>query len=552
MKKVTLCAFGARFSHSNMALHCLKAAVPFDVKLLELSINDRTESALEKIAEDKPDAVGFSCYIWSIDSIIKVASSIKKILPDCFIFFGGPEASDADVLMKRYSFIDMIIQGEGEQAFAHFMHKFTQSKSILDTPSALIRSGSQILSTPSAPPADLNQLAFIYSDLSAFQNKAIYYETSRGCPYRCAYCMSANDNVRFLGLERVKRELEFFIKAGVVRVKLVDRTFNYPAKRAYDIFSILIELSEKYPQFTTNFHFEISACLITENILNLLEKAKPGLMQFEVGVQSTNEQTLRAINRSHDTRKVLINTKKLCEMSGIHVHTDLIAGLPYEDYESFSKSFDNVYNLGAQQLQLGFLKVLRGSPMHSLAEKHGVEYTDYAPYEVLKTKWLSYYELRKLHKIEDMVESLHNSGRFEKTLPILIKDSAFKFFESFAEYAESEGYYERPHNKQSLFELLLNFSDNNELIKEALIYDWLSIDKNLKFPSGLVPSVPSKDKTRGFYVNPENLPHYSHLSIRQINSRCFICEFKLLFSENTTLLFDYNNQKKPTVTRIHL
>lgn len=552
MKKVTLCAFGARYSHSNMALHCLRAAVPFDVKVLELSINDRAESAIEKIMEDKPDAIGFSCYIWSIEHVLKAASSIKKILPNCFIFFGGPEASDAHILMKRHSFIDMIIRGEGEIAFAHFMHRFTQNKSILGTPSAFIRSGSQILSTPDAPPADLNELAFVYSDLSAFENKAIYYETSRGCPYRCAYCMSANDNVRFLSLERVRKELEFFISSGVMRVKLVDRTFNYPAKRAYDIFSILIELSEKYPHSTTNFHFEISACLITDEIIDLLKKARPGLMQFEVGVQSTNEQTLRAINRSHDTQKVLNNTKKLCELGGIHVHTDLIAGLPYEDYASFAKSFDDVYSLGAEQLQLGFLKVLRGSPMHSLAEKHGIEYTDYAPYEVLKTKWLSYSELRKLHKIEDMVESLHNSGRFNKTLPLLIKESAFAFFEGFAEYAECEGYFQRPHSKQTLFELLLGFSGNNELIKEALIYDWLSVDKNLKFPSGLVPSVPTKDKTREFYINPENLPHYSHLSIRQINSRCFICEFKLLLSEKTTLLFDYSDQKKPTVTRIHL
>lgn len=552
MKKVTLCAFGARYSHSNMALHCLRAAVPFDVKVLELSINDRIDSAIEKIVEDKPDAVGFSCYIWSIEHVLKAASSIKKILPDCFVFFGGPEASDGEDLMKRHSFIYMIIRGEGETAFAHFMHRFMQNKSIMSTPSAFIRSGSQILSTPDAPPADLNELAFIYSDLSAFKNKAIYYETSRGCPYRCAYCMSANDNVRFLSLDRVKNELEFFIKSGVMRVKLVDRTFNFPAKRAYDIFSILIKLSEKYPQSTTNFHFEISACLITEEIIDLLKKAKPGLMQFEVGVQSTNEQTLRAINRSHDTQKVLGNTKKLCQLKGILVHTDLIAGLPYEDYESFAKSFDDVYSLGAEQLQLGFLKVLRGSPMHALAEKHGIEYTDYAPYEVLKTKWLSYSELRKLHKIEDMVESLHNSGRFNKTLPLLIKDSAFKFFGSFAEYAESKDYFKRPHSKQTLFELLLGFSGNNKLIKEALIYDWLSGDKNLKFPSGLVPSVPSKDNTREFYVNPENLPHYSHLSTRQINSRCFICEFKLLFSNFATLLFDYSDQKKPTITRIHL
>ena len=359
MKKVTLCAFGARYSHSNMALHCLKNAVPFDlqksIKILELTQNDRLSYAIEKIAEGEPDAVGFSCYIWSIDMVLRAASSIKKILPDCLILLGGPEAGPAaQELMEKHSFIDIIILGEGEIPFTRFINGFCSGQSILETPSACIRHGSNIIKTPQVQLPELDSLPFIYNDMSGFENKAVYYETSRGCPYRCAYCMSSSGGTRFLSLERVQKEFEFFLKSNVMRVKLVDRTFNYPAQRAFDIFKMLIELSERYPQARTNFHFEISACLLTDEILELLSTAKPGLIQLEIGVQSTNEETLRAVNRSHDLKKLMSSTRRLCAMNNIHVHTDLIAGLPLEDYNSFAKSFDDVYSLGAQQLQLGF------------------------------------------------------------------------------------------------------------------------------------------------------------------------------------------------------
>ena len=419
MKKVTLCAFGARYSHSNMALHCLKSAVPFDLQnnihLLELTQNDRLSYAVEKIAEGEPDAVGFSCYIWSIDMVLRAASSIKKILPGCLILLGGPEAGPAaQELMEKHSFIDMIILGEGEVPFTRFVKSFISGQNMLETPSAFIRHGSNIIKTRLSQNPELNNLPFIYSDMSGFKNKAVYYETSRGCPYRCAYCMSASADTRFLSLERVQKEFEFFLKSNVMRVKLVDRTFNYPAQRAFDIFKMLIELSEKYPQARTNFHFEISACLLTDEILELLSTAKPGLIQLEIGVQSTNEETLRAVNRSHDLKKLMSNTRRLCSMENIHVHTDLIAGLPLEDYNSFAKSFDDVYSLGAQQLQLGFLKVLTGSPLHETTKQYGIEYTSYPPYEVLKTDALSYGQLQRLHKIADLVDTLHNSSNLKK------------------------------------------------------------------------------------------------------------------------------------------
>ncbi len=557
MKKITLCAFGARYSHSNMALHCLKSAVPFDlqksISILELTQNDRLSYAVEKIAESEPDAIGFSCYIWSIDMVLRAASSIKKIMPGCLILLGGPEAGPAaHELMTQHSFIDMIILGEGEVPFARFFSSFNSGQSILETPSACIRHGNDIITTPQVQLPELDSLPFIYSDMSGFKNKAVYYETSRGCPYRCAYCMSASGGTRFLSLERVRSELEFFLASNVKRVKLVDRTFNYPAQRAYDIFSMLIKLSEKYPQAYTNFHFEVSACLLTDDILELLSTAKPGLIQLEIGVQSTNEETLRAINRSHDLKKLMDSTRRLCEMGNIHVHTDLIAGLPMEDYVSFSKSFDDVYSLGAEQLQLGFLKVLTGSPMHDMAKKYGIEYTSYPPYEVLKTDVLSYKQLQRLHKIADLVDTLHNSGNFKKTLETIIEDSAFSFFESFADYAQSKGYFDRPQPKQRVFELLLAYCDNDKKAAEALLYDWLMNEKPGRLPAGLIPQLPDKEKLKAFFADQNSLPHYSALSPKEKNSRCFVCVFEKLFGQKTTVLFDYHENKYTTAHKIKL
>ena len=556
MKKVTLCAFGARYSHSNMALHCLKSAVSFDlqksISILELTQNDRLSYAVEKIAESEPDAVGFSCCIWSIDMVLRAASSIKKILPGCFILLGGPEAGPAaQQLLAQHSFIDMIILGEGEVPFARFFSSFSKGQSILETPSACIRQGKDIITTPQAQLPELDSLPFIYSSMSSFENKAVYYETSRGCPYRCAYCMSSAGNTRFLSLERVQKEFEFLLAANVMRVKLVDRTFNYPASRAHDIFRMLIKLSEKYPHARTNFHFEISACLLTDEILELLGTAKPGLIQLEIGVQSTNEETLRAINRSHDLKKLMDSTRRLCKMSNIHVHTDLIAGLPLEDYNSFAKSFEDVYSLGAEQLQLGFLKVLTGSPMHEMSKEYGIKYTSYPPYEVLKTNVLSYRQLQRLHKIADLVNTLHNSGNFKKTLETMIEGSAFSFFEGFADYAQSNGYFDRPQPKRRLFELLLSYS-SKEKAADALLYDWLMNEKPGRLPAGLIPNLPDKEKQRAFFANAENLPHYSALSPKDKSSRCFVCVFEKLFSEETTVLFDYHENKYTTAHKINL
>ena len=355
MKNVLLCGLNARYSHSSLALRCLKAAAntKSTISIAEHSINEHIPDVIDSIVRRAPDATGFSCYIWNIEQTLKISSAVKRILPHCFIFLGGPEVSyDSAAIMRAHPFIDMIIRGPGEVPFSHLMACFDDEKTRITTPSACIRCGKDVLTTNDAPPFDLASLPFMYSDLSEYKNKVIYYETSRGCPYRCAYCMSACQPVSFLPIDRVKNELAYFLRANVRQVKLVDRTFNHPTNRAYEILSTLITLSEEYPKSTTGFHFEISANLLDEKTLRLLRRARPGLIQFEIGIQSTHPATLNAVNRHHDTQKLLARTHALCGLRTAHVHVDLIAGLPLETPETFAQSFNDAYAVGADALQL--------------------------------------------------------------------------------------------------------------------------------------------------------------------------------------------------------
>ncbi len=559
MKNVILCGINARYTHSNLALLCLKHAVePNDhIQLIEMSINDRIPSIVEHIARSMPDAVGFSCYIWNIEFVVKVASTLKKVLPNSFIFFGGPEVShDSIDMMKHHNFIDMIICGSGELPFRHFMESFQRGESILDTPSATIRDGDRIISTQDTLHLDMDTLPFLYNDLESYKHKIIYYETSRGCPYRCAYCMSANEKIRYLSLDRVQDELEFFIKANVRQVKLVDRTFNYPLERAYAIVEMLINLSEKYPKSQTNFHFEVSACLLDDKIIDLLSQAPKNLIQLEIGIQTTHPETLEAINRKHDVAKLFRNTKALCDMDNIHVHVDLIAGLPHESYAIFAKSFNDTYTLGAEQLQLGFLKVLNGSPMKEMADKYTIKYTDYAPYEVLSTHVISYQELSMLHRIEHVVDTLYNTGHFKKTLEHFIPyfPSPFAFYEKLALYLDQHDFFIRPHKKSTLFEKVYGFAQEIQdikidIIKEALTYDWLRLEKPRNWPKGLELPQTEKDKQqiRNFYKDKDRidkyLPAYQNLSGSDISKRCAIVYFDHLFTQPTAVLFDYGKSR---------
>lgn len=556
MKRITLCGLGARFTHTNLAIRCLQhAAKHSDIRLVEASINDRVPAVVRRIVQTAPDAACFSCYIWNIDLVLQIASDVKTVLPNCLVMLGGPEVSfDSVALMQQHSFIDMIVRGCGEIPFAHFVQRFSTGQSVADTPSAVIRQGCDLITTDDAPSFDMNHLPFVYDDLGAYPNQILYYETSRGCPYRCAYCMSANESLTLLPVQRVKHEFERFLQANVRQVKLVDRTFNVPAGRAYELFEALIALSKEYPDARTNFHFEISAFLLDDNMIDLLATAPKGLIQLEIGIQSTNDETLRAVNRSHDTKKLLENTRKLCSLGNIHTHTDLIAGLPHEDYQTFGKSFNNAYALGADHLQLGFLKVLKGSPMQSMAEEYGIKYSSYAPYEVLSTHVLSYDELSRLHHIEHVLEAVYNSGHFKKTLAYLVPqfDSAFVCYEQLAGFLTQHGFFDCQQSKKTLFELICTFAQttgNADVITEALMFDWLCIEKPRRWPEGLQP-ICSNDTSaaiRDFYKDKDKieacLPHYLHLTSGEIARRCHIAEFKCLFNQPSAVLFDYGKKR---------
>ncbi|MGI5849567.1 MAG: DUF4080 domain-containing protein [Christensenellales bacterium] len=558
MKNVTLCGINARYSHSSLALLCLKHAAPTKkITIVEFSINDRIAQIVECIIRTKPDAVGFSCYIWNIEYVLKVASTVKKILPQCLIILGGPEVSyDSRDIMKKYDFIDITIQGEGEIPFAYFIERFEANKSIGDMPSACIRKGCKIISNAAAPPFDLSRMPFMYADLDVYKNKVIYYETSRGCPFRCAYCMSANETMSFLPLERVKAELDYFMRANVRQVKLVDRTFNFPSGRFFELIRTLIDLSEKYPQSSTNFHLEISASLLEDRAIALLKEARKNLIQLEIGIQSTNPETLRAVSRSHDMQKLLLNTQMLCSMDNIHTHIDLIAGLPYESYDTFKKSFNDAYMLNPDTLQLGFLKMLKGSNIRKIAHQYDIVYSEYPPYEVLSTHLISYEELSMLHRIEHVLNMLYNHQYCRKTLALLIPAfyAPFDFFEAFTLYADKKGYFEQPQKARAVFDLLYEFAlhaqaIDGECLKEALSFDWLCLEKSESWLQRIGASYADNDKIiiRRFYRNKKAiqkyLPAYMHLLPKETEKRCLIYVFKYLFNTHTPVLFDFGKKR---------
>jgi len=551
MKNILLCGINARYSHSCLALLCLKHAAPenLPIDIAEFSINDRPAAIADAVIAACPDAAAFSCYIWNIEHVLKVASTVKKALPECFILLGGPEVSyDAQEMMAQYPFIDMIVRGPGEAAFAHFAARFCAGQDAADTPSACVRTGEKICENPAAPAWDMNDTRFMYGDLSMFAHRTIYYETSRGCPFRCAYCLSADEPVSFLPLDRVERELEYFIAADVRQVKLVDRTFNYPAERAKTILRAMIRLKKQYPASPTNFHLEISACLLDEETMTLLISAPQGMLQIEAGIQSTHDPTLRAVRRSHDTGNVLRSIAALCALPNLRVHADLIAGLPEEGWDEFARSFDDAYGLHPAALQVGFLKLLRGSALRREAEEWGIVYTDYPPYEVIRTPVMTYGELSALHRIAELVDILYNSGSFAMSLERFVAacGSPFAFFSRTAEHFHTNGYFDRPQPTQRSYALLADLSSDmadGETLCEALAYDWCRRGEGGQWPKGVpIPAQPAYDTLRHFYSTPEKLQQYLPecvgLSPRQIERRCRVYAFPRLFKKEGWVLFD--------------
>ncbi|WP_010248097.1 B12-binding domain-containing radical SAM protein [Acetivibrio cellulolyticus] len=570
--KTVIVALNSKFIHSALAPWYLKAnCMPEcgEVKVMEYSINEMIDSVLAGIYEESCDIAAFSCYIWNIEYVLKIADNLKKVLPKVKIILGGPEVSfNAFEIMDKNSCIDYILSGEGELTFGQLLRALINKSIEPDSIKSLTyRDGDHlVLGEEYAIIEDLNMIRSPYSEEMFYNvgNKIVYYESSRGCPFDCSYCLSSTfKGVRYLSMERVKSDILAFIKAGIKMVKFVDRTFNCNLERAKQILSFVIDNAG-----STHFHFEAAADLFDNEMMDILSKAPTGLIQFEIGIQTTNSKTLIAVNRKTRLNEVFFNVQKLNRLGNVHLHLDLIVGLPYEDYESFRKSFNDVYELGPQQLQVGFLKLLKGSRIRAESDKYGYNFRNYPPYEVLSSNYLSFGEISKLKCIEDMVERFLNSGRFNKTIDYLIKGffaSPFDFYEKLSKYFKRSGYFDRSLSSRDLYTIVLEFAQKIEIdidlkiVNELLKFDFLLSNNTNNLPAGLTRNMDLgfKEKCFDFLKNEEYIlkyiPHFEGIPAKQIYNKVHFEMFlnditneNVMESKNTVILFDYTNSNDVT------
>ncbi|MCI8608256.1 MAG: DUF4080 domain-containing protein [Firmicutes bacterium] len=472
--KILLTTLNSKYVHSNLALKYLYTVVAdeySDVEVREFTINQEPIYIYTELLDGGYDMICFSCYIWNIEGIKALASDLKKAKPDMKICLGGPAVSHEGLRFAvEHPWADLILCGEGEYSFYRLcqimMMGEETSGSLKTVPGLIYQVDGNIYANDQMEPMDFNLIPFPYSILNCKADQVVYYESVRGCPFRCTYCLSSIDKtLRPLKLERVKSDLKYFLYKKVMQVKFIDRTFNYDRKRAYEIFRYLMENDNG----VTNFHFEICGDLLDRETLELLAQARKGLFQLEIGIQSANPDTLKAIGRNENVYPLLHNVEQLVMAGNIHTHVDLIAGLPYETYELFARSFNKVYALGADTLQLGFLKVLAGTPICDTLQEHGIVYRDKAPYEVICTNYISAEELARLHRIENLLDIYYNRGGFRHTLrtwiPALGK-GAFGFFEDFADFYYGAGYQHRNRKKEDQYRILRQFGQTAGLIVE--------------------------------------------------------------------------------------
>ena len=524
------------------------------VEIAEYTINNQMELILEDIYRRKPDMVGISCYIWNIAYALDLVRDIHKVLPDTDIWLGGPEVSyDAPQLLAREPEVFGVMKGEGEEMFAALLECYrtlgctvrslgwNEQKNVAaetvadsgrlpelqDRPetarvseisgnarvSAFWHGMSQvagltyhgadgiICDQPIRPVMDMSRIPFLYPSLKGFENRIVYYESSRGCPFSCSYCLSSIDkSVRFRDLKLVLPELDFFLEKRVPQVKFVDRTFNAKKSHAMAIWKHILE----HDNGVTNFHFEITADLLDEEELELISRMRPGLIQLEIGVQSTNTETIRAIRRKMDLKRLRYVVERINAGKNVHQHLDLIAGLPFEDYESFGRSFNEVYSMEPEQFQLGFLKVLKGSYMHDMVEEYGLKYRGKAPYEVLSTKWLPYSDVLRLKGVEDMVEVYYNSRQFLRTLKLFEQEfeSAFAMYEYMAQYYDEQHLTGLNHSRLARYEIFHDLigqkveAEQMGAFEDALMCDLYFRENAKSRPSFALPQAPYKEELR--------------------------------------------------------
>ena len=521
-----LVALNTKYIHSNPAVYSLRGYLSEELRehvdIAEYTINNSLSEIMAGIYEKKPDVIGLSCYIWNISMMLELVKELPKILPNVPIFLGGPEVTyRAKELMESYPQLSGIMIGEGEETFAELLHYYLTKEGALSEIKGLqLTCGF----TGDRPLTDINTLPFLYDNLDDFENKIIYYESSRGCPFRCSYCLSSIDKtVRLRNIDIVKKELDYFLAHNVKQVKFVDRTFNCNKEHAMEIWRYILE----HDNGVTNFHFEVSADLLTLEEIALLNKMRPGLAQLEIGVQSTNPMTIEAIRRSMNLEKLAANVAAVNKGENVHQHLDLIAGLPHEDYASFANSFNEVYAMKPEQLQLGFLKVLAGSYMHEMAAKYGIVYMDKPPYEVLYTRWLSYEDVMRLKRIEEMVEMYYNSNQFVHTICLLEKafTSPFSMYEALADFFEEKGYFLLNPARSYRYQVLLDFAcsvdgANEETYRELLTFDLYLREKAKSRPTFAPAKEEDRDFVREFYIKEAEkrsfLPSYEGYDSKQL------------------------------------
>ena len=543
--KILLAACNAKYIHSNLAVYDLQAYASDyadHIVLKEYTINQQKDDIMRDIYLEHPDVVCVSCYIWNLSFVKELMADLIKILPGADFWAGGPEVSyDAEKFLTENSEFKGVMVGEGEETFKELAGYYVEKnpQDLKDMTGICYRDKDQIIHNGWRQIMDLSSIPFIYKDLSEFKNRIIYYESSRGCPFSCSYCLSSIDKkLRFRDTETVKKELQFFIDNKVPQVKFVDRTFNCKHDHAMAIWKYINE----HDNGVTNFHFEISADLLREEELQEMSTMRPGLIQLEIGVQSTNPDTIKAIHRTMDFEKLKGIVDRIHSFGNIHQHLDLIAGLPYEDYDSFRNSFNDVYALKPQQLQLGFLKVLKGSHMMEMCREYGIVYKTQEPYEVLSTKWLDYDHVLKLKTVENMVEVYYNSGQFQNTLEYLENffQDAFSIYERLGSFYMEKGYGDVSHTRMRRYEILLEFLEDvpeisMDQVKDQMVYD-LYLRENLKSRPGFARDQKPFERQVWDFRKREKVAKNAHVEV---------------FADGTVLLFNYAD-RDPLTNNAHV
>ena len=558
MKKIVLASLSAKFIHSSLALRYLTKfndnAKKHNLTTMEFTINQRLDFIADELFRAKPDVILFSCYIWNVDMLKSLCQLLKRIMPNCIIGFGGPEVSyEAETFLRENKAVDLIMRGEGELVFSQYLDylDFGTPSSLYDIKSMTFRDGDRIVSTMQQEPLDLSLLPFPYEeDFHDVENQIIYYESSRGCPYSCGYCLSSIEKgVRFVPLEKVYTALQKFLDHKVRQVKFIDRTFNCKKSHAMGIWRYLAE----HDNGVTNFHFEITADLLDQETIAFLHTVRKGLFQFEIGVQSTNPKTIEAINRNVNFEKLSGIVQQIKAGGNIHQHLDLIAGLPHEDYASFARSFNDVYALKPEQLQLGFLKVLKGSMIYNRQHDFSIVYQDTAPYEVLTTHMLPYEDTLKLKAVEEMVETYYNSGKFLNTLEYLVPlyDTPFAFFEQLSQYWIAEKCHYQYQSKIGLCNILWQFAQQNHAVdltkmQWLIKFDLALHEKPKKLPEWLVVSNEKqyRNQITAFYRDAalveQYLPHYCGVDSKVTARQTHLEVFGEV--QPVAILFDYEHK----------